>query len=156
MVASNVLQNPAQLALLCSSLRQCFEFDRASAALLQHAPQEAGAYAARALLPSNQPAASERITDQQTPQTVQHSATSEADLGAQSGITARGGVSARKSRQPQSDLAAVLLPRMPPGLANISTHAKYEAVAGIARTAGRIASLAGKAKQPPSILVCPT
>lgn len=130
LVATQVLQNPVQLGLLCTSLCQCFEFDRTAAGLLLHAPQEGGSHTSKAL-PSNH---------------------SEAG-SAQDGATCREGAEGRQQtperRHDQSEeqhaaFSAILLPRMPNGLAHISSQERYEAVAGVARTAGRVASLAGE------------
>ena len=50
----------------------------------------------------------------------------------------------RQPDQAPGQLSAVLLPRMLPGLANVMSQAGYEALAAVARTAGRVAYLAGQ------------
>ena len=120
LVASRVLQNPVQLGLLCTSLCQCFEFDGAAAGLLLHAPQEAGTHVA------------------QPPRRIEAGSTASATEGdAQLDRE-------QQSERPQAALSAISLPRMPVGLSRMSSQASYDAVAGISRTAGRVASLAGK------------
>ena len=129
LVASQVLQNPVQLGLLCTSLCQCFEFDRTAAGLLLHAPQESGSHTTKLLTSSHSTAGSA--------QDSANIAEAEGEQHAEE----------RRPEQPeeqQAALSAILLPRMPNGLAHISTQERYEAIAGVARTAGRVASLAGE------------
>ena len=51
-VAAKLLQSPAQLALLCSSLQECFAFDPAAAGLLLYATADAGPHLS---IPAAQP-----------------------------------------------------------------------------------------------------
>ncbi len=125
LVASQVLQSPVQLGLLCTSLCQCFKFDRTAAGLLLHAPQEGGSHTTKAL-PSSEAGSAE-------------GAATDAEVRLQSGEQQP--ASAQEQHPAQS---AILLPRMPNGLAHISSQESYEAVASVARTAGRVASLAGE------------
>ncbi|CAL8470133.1 g9675 [Coccomyxa elongata] len=122
LVASRVLQNPVQLGLLCTSLCQCFEFDGAAAGSLLHAPHEGGTHVA------------------QPPRRIEAGI---AEGATEDDAEGRQPHKERQSARPQAALSAISLPRMPIGLSHMSSQAAYDAVAGIARTAGRVASLAG-------------
>lgn len=122
LVASRVLQNPVQLGLLCTSLCQCFEFDGPAAGLLLHAPQEGGTHVAQPARRIEAGCAEGAIADNAEERQPNED---------------------QQSERTQAALSTILLPRMPVGLSHMSSQAAYDAVAGIARTAGRVASMAG-------------
>lgn len=127
LVASRVLQNPVQLSLLCTSMCQCFEFDRTAAGLLLHTPQMGGTHSSTALQPADSAASQDTAPSPKEAEHAQHDSNADRQVDKPQGL------------QP----GLVSLPRMPAGLAHISSQAAYEAVAGVARTAGRVAALAG-------------
>ena len=136
-VAAKLLQSPAQLSLVCSSLQECFAFNQAAAGLLLYATPNHGPHLA---LPAAQPLA-------ESPQgaegsIVPSSETAEADVSAaenrQVAGPDRGGMNPG-----QGSLSAPLLPRMPAGLAHVGTQQGYEALAAVARGIGCVALKSG-------------
>ena len=136
-VAAKLLQNPAQLSLLCSSLQQCFAFEPAAAGLLLYATADAGPHLS---IPAAQP--SSDSTDDMSSSTLVGSApaSSEADDMERSGR--RAGASDVLGPQ-QGSLSAPMLPRMPAGLAHAGSQQCYEALAAVARSVGRAAHKSG-------------
>ena len=135
-VAAKLLQSPAQLSLLCSSLRQCFAFDQAAAGLLLYAGDDAGPHLS---IPAAQPkmASLEDLHSGSTPGREVPEAPSAV-------IQSRGqSVPAKQEATAQGSLSAPMLPRMPAGLAHVGSQQCYEALAAVARSIGHVALTAG-------------
>lgn len=141
-MAAALVHHPGQLAALCAALRQCFAFDGTGARLLLFAVPEGGAYlpppSAAGLLPGSR---SDPDPDP-TPSTAEEAGEAGQPRAASEGA-------------PRAIAApAVLLPRMPVGLALAADPRTYQALASVARGAGRMAAAAGAAQHPPRQVVC--
>ena len=136
-VAAKLLQNPAQLSLLCSSLQECFAFDPAAAGLLLYATADAGPHLSN---PAAQPL-SDSLDDLSSSTMV-----SRAPAAAVAGDTQGSGqhTGALDALWPQQgSLSAPMLPRMPAGLAHAGSQQCYEALAAVARSIGLVAYQSG-------------
>ena len=137
MVAAKLLQNPAQLSLLCSSLQESFAFDPAAAGLLLYATADAGPHLS---IPAAQ-SSSDSLDDESSSALVgRASAAARAD-GMGGGGQHTGVLDVLGPQQ--RSLSAPMLPRMPAGLAHIGSQQCYEALAAVTRSIGRVASQSG-------------
>ena len=144
-VAAKLLQNPAQLALVCSSLQECFAFDPAAAGLLLYATADAGPHLS---IPAAQP--SSHSPDDIRSSTLVCSAPAAEEADGMERSSQHAGASDVLGLQ-QGALSAPMLPRMPAGLAHVGSQQCYEAVAAVARSIGRVARQSGL----PSVLTLP-
>ena len=144
-VEAKLLQTPAQLSLLCSSLQQCFAFDPAAAGLLLYATADAGPHLS---IPAAQP--SFDSPDDMSSSTLVDSAPAATEAYGMERSGWRAGASDVLGLQ-QGSLSAPMLPRMPAGLAHVGSQQCYEALAAVARSIGRAAHQSGL----PSVLHLP-
>jgi len=136
-VASKLLQSPAQLSLVCSSLQQCFAFDQAAAGLLLYAVPDTGPHLT---VPAAQPeeASLEGRENISQPNTEAPAAPSASLQGSQLSEPDR-----HSSESTQRSLSAPMLPRLPAGLAHVGSQQCYEALAAVARSIGHVACSSG-------------
>lgn len=135
-VAAKLLQSPAQLSLLCSSLQQCFAFDQAAAGLLLYAGAEPAPHLS---IPAAQPEGAS-MGDSHSSSKLE-SGKNEAKAAA---IQSREqSAPAKQAAIAQESLSAPMLPRMPAGLAHVGSQQCYEALAAVARSIGHVALTAG-------------
>ncbi|CAL5218647.1 g350 [Coccomyxa viridis] len=136
-VAAKLLQSPAQLSLLCSSLQQCFAFDQAAAGLLLYAGAEPAPHLS---IPAAQPEGAS-MGDSHSSSKLE-SGKNEAKAAA---IQSREqSAPAKQAAIAQESLSAPMLPRMPAGLAHVGSQQCYEALAAVARSIGHVALTAGR------------
>ena len=136
-VAAKLLQNPAQLSLLCSSLQESFAFDPAAAGLLLYATADAGPHLS---IPAAQSSSDSLVDESSSALVGRAPAAAEADGmgwgGQHTGVLDVLGPQ-------QGSLSAPMLPRMPAGLAHMGSQQCYEALAAVARSIGRVAYQSG-------------
>ena len=135
-VAAQLLQSPAQLSLLVSSLQQCFAFDQAAAGLLLYAGPDAGPHQSIPAAQPEQPGL-EHLRSSSNPEAEAPGAAAAALQSRQ-----RSPLATEAATAPGS-MSAPMLPRMPAGLAHVGSQQCYEALAAVARSIGRAALTAG-------------
>ena len=168
-LAGALIHDPGRLAALCAALCQCSAFEKSSAGLLLFAVPEGSAYVptARKTLGPDRARAGDPSTASQAQAAV--AGTMHGTPAAQE-PEARAEYSAAGASQAAADVApsetgqdaepgqeqgsasvgppAVLLPRMPMGLALAADPRTYQALAGVARGMGRMAAAAGARHSP--------
>ena len=136
-VAAKLLQNPAQLSLLCSRLQECFAFDSAAAGLLLYATADSGPHLS---IPAAQPSSDN--SEDTSSSTLVSGAPAAAEADGMEGDRQHTGALDVFGPQ-QGSLSAPMLPRMPAGLAHAGSQQGYEALAAVARSIGRVAYRSG-------------
>ena len=147
--AADLLSNARHRASLCSTLLQCFAFDRAAAPLLlfSGAADGGGSYGG-ALAPALPADVSRQdvAKDADMPSASSTGGAARAmhgtaDVPATATSREPDSVSrARMGSNAAGRLMAVLLPRMPAGLLYVASPRAYEALARVPRTLGRLAA----------------
>lgn len=168
-LADALVHDPGRLSALCAALCQCFAFETSSAALLLFAVPDGSAYvpSARKTLvgdpgtssQTQEPeargdlGADEMATPGTAPSPEGQDAESAHEPESASGRPAAQVAPSPAHPAPAQDVAcdappAVLLPRMPMGLALAADPRTYQALAGVARGVGRMAAAAGAGLSP--------
>lgn len=129
-VSEQLLQRPATLSALVSSLLSAFAVEPAGASVLLHTRAPLGSYAEPA--PLQLPSAAARAG-------TGDAGSSSSSGGGMAGSSAPSAASAAGAPSTPAPGGAILMPRMPLMLAHLGSHRNYLAAASVARAVGRLA-----------------